>query len=89
MLDEADPIPDSYTFEVSSAGAERQLKRPSDFERFAGSLVEVKLYGAKEGSKTHVGSLKGYENGDVTITENGKDVTFSGGDIATVRLRIG
>ena len=27
ILDEADPIPDSYIFEVSSAGAERQLKR--------------------------------------------------------------
>ena len=31
LLDEADPIEGSYTFEVSSAGAERPLKRPSDF----------------------------------------------------------
>ena len=44
ILDEADPIPDSYVFEVGSAGAERELKRPSDFERFLGSNVEVKLY---------------------------------------------
>ncbi len=28
ILDACDPIPDSYTFEVSSAGAERTLKRP-------------------------------------------------------------
>ena len=35
ILDEADPIPDSYVFEVGSAGAERQLKRPEDFEQFA------------------------------------------------------
>ena len=28
VLDEADPIPDSYVFEVGSAGAERELKRP-------------------------------------------------------------
>ena len=41
MLDEADPIPDSYVFEVGSAGAERELKRPGDFERFAGSQVEL------------------------------------------------
>ena len=39
LLDEADPIPDSYVFEVSSAGAERELKRPSDFVRFMGSQV--------------------------------------------------
>lgn len=39
LLDEADPIAGSYTFEVSSAGAERPLKRPSDFQRFLGSPV--------------------------------------------------
>lgn len=27
ILDEADPIPESYVFEVGSAGAERELKR--------------------------------------------------------------
>ena len=48
LLDEADPIPDSYVFEVSSAGAERELKRPRDFERFMGSDVEVRLYRAED-----------------------------------------
>ena len=43
VLDEADPIPDSYVFEVSSAGAERELKRPGDFARFMGSGAEVRL----------------------------------------------
>ena len=43
ILDEADPIPDSYIFEVSSAGAERQLKRPGDFARFLGAQVEVRV----------------------------------------------
>ena len=41
ILDEADPIPDSYVFEVGSAGADRELKRPGDFEQFMGSEVEV------------------------------------------------
>ena len=40
ILDEADPIPDSYVFEVSSAGAERQLKRPGDFARFLSWLAD-------------------------------------------------
>ena len=43
LLDEADPIEGSYTFEVSSAGAERPLKRPGDFARFLGSPVLVKI----------------------------------------------
>ena len=32
ILDEKDPIPESYHFEVCSAGLERALKRPADFE---------------------------------------------------------
>ena len=55
LLDEADPIEGSYTFEVSSAGAERALKRPSDFARFMGSPVTVKLYKAKDGRKAFAG----------------------------------
>ena len=88
VLDEKDPIEQSYTFEVSSAGAERSLKRPSDFERFLGSLVEVRLYTAVDGAKQAVGHLKGYENGDVTVEVNGQDKTFEKSKVASVRLRI-
>ena len=44
ILDERDPIPGSYQFEVCSAGLERALKRESDFQQFMGSPVTVKLY---------------------------------------------
>lgn len=87
ILDEKDPVPDSYVFEVSSAGAERSLKRPSDFERFMGSYVAVQLYSAKEGRKEHLGYLSGYD-GDVTITEDGEEKKFEKNDVAGVRLRI-
>ena len=85
LLDEADPIPDSYIFEVASAGAERELKRPSDFQRFLGSQVAVKLYSAKNGRKEYVGILKEYADGDVTL-EDGQ--TFRKPEIAQVRLRV-
>ena len=49
VLDEKDPIPESYRFEVCSAGLERQLKRPSDFERYLGEPVLVKLYRPRDG----------------------------------------
>lgn len=51
ILDEKDPIPDSYSFEVCSAGLERVLKRPGDFEQFLGSMVLVKLYKPVDGRK--------------------------------------
>ena len=88
ILDEADPIPDSYTFEVSSAGAERVLKRPSDFERFLGSDVSVKLYQPVDGSKQFVGVLQSYEDGNVTILQNDTPRTFEKSTVAQVRLHI-
>ena len=88
VLDEADPIPESYVFEVSSAGAERVLKRPGDFERFLGSDVAVKLYQPLDGSKQYVGKLVGYEDGDVTIEINGRSRTFVKSTVAQVRLHI-
>lgn len=89
MLDEADPIEQSYNFEVSSAGVERQLRRPSDFEKFMGSYIAVKLYKAADGAKEHLGYLRGYDNGAVTLeTKDGETRTFDPGSIASVHLRM-
>ena len=88
LLDEADPIEGSYTFEVSSAGAERALKRPGDFERFMGSPVTVKLYRARDGRKEFAGRLTGYADGAVTIAVGDTETTFSRDEVALCRLRI-
>ena len=90
LLDEADPIEGSYTLEVGSAGAERALKRPSDFQRFLGSPVLVKLYRAREGRKEFAGYLKGYDEatGDVTVTVGSQDLVFPKKETALVRLRV-
>jgi len=88
ILDEADPIPESYTFEVSSAGAERILRRPSDFARFMGDNVEVKLYRAVDGRKSCVGRLLAYEDGAVTIAAGTQELHFEKEQVAQVRLRI-
>ena len=90
LLDEADPIQGSYTFEVSSAGAERALKRPSDFQRFLGSPVAVKLYQNRDGRKEFAGTLKAYEEatGNVTVTVGKADMVFSKAETALIRLRV-
>ena len=84
ILDEADPIPDSYVFEVGSAGAERELKRPSDFERYIGSEVEVKLYQPYQGKKSYGGCLEAYEDGNVTVSS----VLLKKEQIAQVKLHV-
>ena len=88
VLDEYDPIPTSYTFEVSSAGAERELKRPSDFERFMGAEVEVRHYQPIDGAKAHTGVLRGYADGAVTVEIKGKEITYSKPQVAQVRLHM-
>ena len=90
LLDEVDPIEGSYTLEVGSAGAERALKRPGDFQRYLGAPVLVKTYRNMDGRKEFAGHLKAYneETGDVTITVGTQEMTFTKKDTALVRLRV-
>lgn len=89
LLDEVDPIESSYMFEVSSAGAERQLKRPSDFQRFMGEPVLVKTYKNRDGRKEFAGKLAGYEDGAVLLDMGGAEpVRFEKTEVALVRLRV-
>ena len=88
ILDEKDPIPDSYSFEVCSAGLERQLKRPSDFAQFMGASVTVRLYSAKNGAKEHTGTLRGYEDGAVSIETPAGMQRFEKNEVAMVRLHV-
>ena len=88
LLDEADPIEGSYTFEVSSAGADRALKKPEHFAAMMGQEVEVRLYRAREKRKEYVGVLSGYEDGTVTLDMAGAPMQFEKQDIAQVRLYV-
>ena len=88
LLDEADPTPESYHFEVCSAGLERVLKRPSDFARFLGSPVTVKLYRPLNGRKEIPAVLTGYCDGRITVEAGTETITFEKSQVAQVRLRV-
>lgn len=88
ILDEKDPIPDSYHFEVCSAGLERRLKRPEDFAQFMGSPVQVKLYRPRNGAKELPAVLRGYEDGRITVEAGEETITFEKSEVALVRLRV-
>ena len=87
LLDEADPIEGSYVFEVGSAGAERPLKRPADFEQFMGADVLLKTYKLRDGRKEFSGVLAGYDDGAVSLTVGSETLRFEKPEIALVRLR--
>ena len=88
ILDEKDPIPGSYHFEVCSAGLERVLKRPSDFRRFLGSPITVKLYRPRNGLKEIPCVLKAYDQGKLTVEAGKETITFEKSEVAQVRLRV-
>ena len=88
ILDEKDPITNSYHFEVCSAGLERALKRPADFERFMGSAITVKLYRPRNGLKEIPCVLTGYDNGKITVEAGKETITFEKSEVALVRLRV-
>lgn len=86
ILDEKDPIQESYTFEVCSAGIERVLKYPWHFAQFIGEPVTVKLYRPRDGVKEFTGNLTAYEDGAVSIETPAGPQTFTKAEVALCRL---
>ena len=58
-LDDADPIENSYTLEVSSVGIAKPLKRPADFEKYRGRRADVKLYKSKTAAAKKIKEFSG------------------------------
>ncbi|MBE3577425.1 MAG: ribosome maturation factor RimP [Limnochordales bacterium] len=77
LLDEADPIPHEYALEVSSPGVERPLKRPADFQRFAGQEVALRLFAPVEGRRNWQGRLLGLDDaGNVRLATEAGEKAF-------------
>ncbi len=86
LLDDADPIDESYHLEVSSPGLERVLTEPFHFESCKGEKVEVKLYAPLDGSKSFIGTLSGLtESGVVIFLPDGNERTFPRASVASVK----
>ena len=86
LLDEADPIEESYYLEVSSPGIERELKCDGHIEACRGEQVEIKLYAPRDNVKSFTGALVGLDaEGRVVIDTNGNEIAFEKNEIAKIR----
>lgn len=86
-LDEEDPIPQSYSLQVSSPGVERELTRDFHFESFIGEKIMVKLIRAVDGKREYKGILKDYDRGEVTVEfSDGGGMTFNKKEASWVKL---
>ena len=89
VLDENDPIEQSYILEVSSPGIDRPLKKDADFVRFKGSLVDVKLYKPIGKQKAFTGVLQGLQDGNIVIVDDSGSIhSFPKSDVAICRLAV-
>ena len=88
IIEEEDPIDKNYYLEVSSPGMDRALTKPEHFDRYEGQQVEVKLYRGFEGRKQFSGELKGLEDGNITIIENGEEKVFRREDVSKINLAV-
>ncbi len=78
ILDVEDLIEPAYDLEVSSPGVNRPLRKPQDFDRFAGERAHVKTYAPVEGTapgspgrKNWTGVLQGFRDGAVELDVDG------------------
>ena len=85
LLDREDFIPDSYTFEVSSPGLTRPLKKEKDYEKSIGRMIEIKLFSPVDKSKEYSGVLKEYDKDTVTISIDDVTKTFDRSNLAMIR----
>ncbi|WP_122646891.1 ribosome maturation factor RimP [Enterococcus mediterraneensis] len=87
-----DPIPQAYFLEVSSPGAERPLKKESDYEKALGEYIHVSFYQPVDGEKQYEGFLQSFDDDKMTmkvrIKTREKEITFERKNIAKARLAI-
>jgi len=86
MLDVEDPLPGAYSLEVSSPGVDRPLFEAADFERFSGQQARIRLAAPLDGQRKFKGVLKGIQNNNVLLMEDGREVSVPLDRIAKANL---
>jgi ribosome maturation factor RimP len=77
VLDVADVIPGAWTLEVSSAGIDRPLTRPKDWNRFAGHLARAESVTPIDGRKRFSGVVLGADDSAARLRlDDGSEVVL-------------
>lgn len=74
--------------EVSSPGLDRILKKDKDFEKFKGSMVEVKLYEPLHKKKQLLAKLLDKTSEYLILEDESEEIQIPIKNVAVVRLAI-
>lgn len=87
IFDVEDPVPGSFDLEVSSAGIDRPLTRPKDYDAYAGFEAKVETKLAINGRRRFKGLVKGLSaSGEAMLVVDGAEVSLPLDNIATAKL---
>ncbi len=86
VLDEVDPIEQSYVLEVGSPGLGRDLVKEQHFLKYLGEEVRIKFYKAIDGNKELVCILKDYCKDFITVLFNGDTREIKHSEYSYVKL---
>lgn len=74
VFDVEDPIDNEYTLEVSSPGLDRPLYKESQYARFVGEVINVRLRIARDGRRRFKGVINRVENREVFLQVDNQEV---------------
>ena len=86
LLDIEDPIPSTYTLEVSSPGFDRVLRTQAHFGRFLGSRVYVELKEPRAGRRRYTGRLLAVDEAGIALEVDREQVRMAFDEIGRARL---
>ena len=85
-IDRTDPIPGTFTLEVTSPGIERPLKRPEHFGRVVGARISLKTCPGTEGDRRLEGILEAAEDSGLVVrTDDGSHRAVAYEEVQTGR----
>ncbi len=88
VLDVENPIPGSYTLEVSSPGIDRPLRHLEDFEKNKGKLVRVIAKEKIENQNFFIGKIAGVHDDSVVLIVQEHEITIPFDNISKAKLEI-
>lgn len=87
LLDEVDPITDSYYLEVSSPGIERVLFNEKHFQKYLNNNVIIKLSKSFNGSKKYEGKLLSFDENIISIECENSNISIPRDKINKIILK--
>jgi ribosome maturation factor RimP len=86
VLDVEDPINGQYNLEVSSPGIDRALLKSSNFDRYVGQKIKIKLIAPIEKQRIFIGILKSVQEMNVELATEKQNLIVLFSDISKANL---